>query len=125
MKPDNRNNPQERGAARPKSSARGVDPDQPFPSPDPNGPDDDQKIDQAFEGKKYGEGNYEAAKDYGKRVRSFVRSGEVERAAEEAAPHDQAEAQAMAAAEREGRKHSKGEDASAARGAKKRHDVKN
>ena len=125
MKPDKHNQPQQRGAARPKGSARDVDPDQPFPDPDPIGPDDDRQIDAAFDGKKHGEGNYEAAKDYGKRIRSFVRSGEVERAADDAAPRDEAEAQAMAAAEREGRKRSKGEDpAAGARGAKKRHDVK-
>jgi hypothetical protein len=124
VKPDKRNNPQERDAARPKSSASDVEPDQPFPDPDPNGPDDDQKIDEAYEGRKYGEGNYEAAKDYGKRVRSFVRSGEVERAADEAAPRDPAEAQAMATAEREGRERSKGEDPSGAARIAKKHDVK-
>ena len=125
MKPLKRNSSQS-GAERPNARGRAVDPDQPLPEdPSPNGPDDDQKIDEAFAGKKYGEGNYEAARDYGKRVRSFVRSGDIERAADAAAPRDQAEAQELAEAEREGRKHSKGEDASAATSrAKKRPDTK-
>ena len=127
MKPGKRKAPQQPSPERSMGSQRDVDPDQPFPQepfPSDPGEADDHKVDEAFEGKKHGEGNYEAARDYGKRVKSFVRSGQVERAADEAAPRDQAEAQSMEAAEREGRKRSKGEDPSASSGKKRREDVK-
>lgn len=132
MKPDKRQNAQDRGSQSPQGSERAVDPDQPLdpdppfpPDPYPDGPENasDRKVDQAFQGKKHGEGDYEAARDYGKRVKTFVRSGQIERAADAAAPRDQAEAQAMAQAEREGRSRSKGEEPSTQRGgAKKRHE---
>ena len=100
--------------------ARDVDPDQPFPdNPSPDDPEDVGNLDAAYEGKEHGEGNYQASKDYGKRVRSFVRSGQVEEAAEQAKPRDHGEAREMTEAEEEGRRRSKGEDPSAQRGSKK------
>jgi hypothetical protein len=100
-----------------------VDPDQPFPEdPFPQGPEDaaDRSVDRAYEGKEHGEGNYQASKEYGKRVRSFVRSADVERAAKEAEPRNPDEARELAEAESRGRKRSKGEDPSLHKAARKR-----
>lgn len=115
MKPSNRTAGKEQG--RPGAGkGRSVDPDRPFPGdplPD-DGPESaaDQNFDAAYEGKEHGEGNYQAAKDYGKRVRSFVRSGQVEPAADAAEPRDRDEARDLADAEKQGRSRSKGEDPS-------------
>ena len=87
MKPEKRHNPQESRRAPAKAPVHDVDPDQPFPgNPSPDDPEDVGNLDAAYEGKEHGEGNYQASKDYGKRVRSFVRSGQVEQAAEQAKP---------------------------------------
>ena len=115
MNPDKRTPPQERGRIPADAPGRDVDPDQPFPEdPFPQGPEDtaDRDLDQAYAGKEHGEGNYQAAKDYGKRVRTFVRSGQVERAAKEAEPRGPDEARELAEAESRGRTRSKGEDPS-------------
>jgi hypothetical protein len=95
------------------SGASDVDPDQPFPQdPAPNGPadTDDRNVDEAFEGKEHGEGNYRAADQYRRGVRSFVRSGRVGGAARAAQPKDAKEAHELERAEAQGRKHAKGED---------------
>lgn len=57
-----------------------------------------------------GEGDYEAARRYDKSVEEFARSGKVEEAARAAKPANEAEAEAMQRAEREGKSHAKGED---------------
>ena len=57
-----------------------------------------------------GEGNYEAARRYDEAQKRFVDSGKVERAAEQAAPKNQAEAEALRRAEEEGRSRAKDED---------------
>ena len=114
MKPDNRHKPQESGQAPANAPVHEVDPDQPFPgNPSPDDPEDVGNLDAAYEGKEHGEGNYQASKDYGKRVRSFVRSGQVEQAAEQAKPRDGNEARELTQAEEQGRRRSKGEDPSA------------
>ena len=108
MKPEKRKPPQA-----PADWTHAVDPDQPFPQdPSPQGPEDaaDQDLERAYAGKEHGEGNYQAAKDYGKRVRSFVRSGQVDRAAKDAEPRTPKEARDLAAAESQGRKRSKGDE---------------
>ena len=58
-----------------------------------------------------GEGNYDAARQYDDAQRAFVDSGRVERAARDAAPRSSDEARQLEQAEREGKSHSKGEDA--------------
>jgi hypothetical protein len=58
----------------------------------------------------YGEGNYQATRDYNRRTRDFIDSGKVEQAARDAAPDTEADAQQMAAAEAEGKRHIKEED---------------
>jgi len=58
----------------------------------------------------HGEGNYAASRQYDEGVRRFTESGRVESAARGAAPRSDAEAREMAAAEAEGKRHSKGED---------------
>ena len=122
MNPDRRKITRERGPAA-AAPARDVDPDQPFPEdPAPQGPADvaDRNLDQAYEGKEHGEGNYQAASDYGRRVRSFVRSGQADRAARDAKPRSSDEARELAEAESQGRKRSKGEDPSLRKDAHKR-----
>jgi hypothetical protein len=58
----------------------------------------------------YGEGNYQATRDYNARTKAFIESGRVDEAAREAAPDSEAEARDMAAAEAEGKRHAKEED---------------
>ena len=58
----------------------------------------------------YGEGNYAASRQYNDATREFVQSGRVEQAARDAAPHSDADALQMQAAEEEGKRHAKGED---------------
>ena len=58
----------------------------------------------------YGEGNYQATRDYNERTKRFMESGRVDEAARNAAPKSEQEAQEMAAAENEGRRHAKEED---------------
>ncbi len=57
-----------------------------------------------------GEGNYAASRQYNDATKDFVQSGRVESAARAAAPESEAAALQMAAAEAEGKRHSKGED---------------
>jgi hypothetical protein len=57
-----------------------------------------------------GEGNYVASRQYNDATKDFARSGRVESAARAAAPDSDADALQMAAAEAEGKRHSKGED---------------
>ena len=64
-------------------------------------------------GKVQGEGDYKSAKKFDDDERAFVKSGRVDKAAREAAPRSQAEADEMKKAEEIGKSRSKGEDASA------------
>ncbi len=57
-----------------------------------------------------GEGNYEAAKKYDKDQTKFVKSGRVEKAAQQAKPKSPAEAEEMRRAEEIGRSRAKEED---------------
>jgi hypothetical protein len=54
-----------------------------------------------------GEGDYKAARRYRDELERFVRSADIERAAREAEPRDEGEAEDLAAAEAEGRSHAK------------------
>ena len=56
-----------------------------------------------------GEGDYEAGRRYDKAAREFAESGKVERAAQDAAPGSDEEAEKMQQAEEAGKSHSKGE----------------
>jgi len=56
-----------------------------------------------------GEGSYTGTKDYNKRTKKFVDSGN-EEAANDAAPKSEQEAREMQEAERIGKQHIKGED---------------
>ena len=56
-----------------------------------------------------GEGDYEAARNFDDAQREFVESGQVQKAARDAAPKTQAEADEMKRAEQIGQSHSKGE----------------
>lgn len=67
-----------------------------------------------------GEGDYEAAQRFDKAQHDFARSGKVEKAARDAAPRDKDEAREMEQAEREGRKHGKGEDPNLGRGSSRK-----
>jgi hypothetical protein len=57
-----------------------------------------------------GEGSYTAASDYGKSVKDFVDSGQVDQASRDAEPRNDAEAQEMQRAEVAGRSRAKEED---------------
>lgn len=63
----------------------------------------------------YGEGNYQASRDYIAGTKRFIESGRVEEAARGAEPDSEAEALQMAAAEAEGKRHAKEEDPALAR----------
>lgn len=58
----------------------------------------------------FGEGNYQATRNYDRAATAFARSGAVKPAAKAAAPRTRQEAADMAQAEAEGRARSKGED---------------
>jgi hypothetical protein len=64
-------------------------------------------------GKVQGEGDYKSAKKFDDDERAFVKSGRVDKAAREAAPRSQAEADEMKKAEEVGKSRSRGEDVSA------------
>jgi hypothetical protein len=61
-----------------------------------------------------GEGNYDASRRYDKAAHEFAQSGKVDDAAHAAKPVSPEEAEALKRAERTGRSHSKGEDATVA-----------
>ena len=54
-----------------------------------------------------GEGDYEAARRYGKEVKDYVDSADIDKAAHDAAPRSPDEQREMEEAERAGRSHSK------------------
>jgi hypothetical protein len=54
-----------------------------------------------------GEGDYEAARRYRDELERFVRSADIERAAREARPRDEREAEDLAEAEAEGKSHAR------------------
>ncbi len=55
----------------------------------------------------YGEGNYEATRDYERRTKDYLKSADVEEDARHAAPRDEKEAREMEQAEAEGKRHDK------------------
>ena len=63
-------------------------------------------------GKVRGEGDYESAKKFDDEEAAFVKSGRVDKAARDAEPRSQAEANEMKKAEETGKSRSKGEDTS-------------
>jgi hypothetical protein len=69
--------------------------------------------------KEHGEGNYKASRDYNERTKRFVQSGQVDEAAQQAAPNDAQEAAEMQEAERVGRSHAKEEDPALLKGSRK------
>ena len=58
----------------------------------------------------YGEGNYQASREYNDATREFVRSGRVAEAARRAAPASSREAASLEQAERAGKRRARGED---------------
>ena len=50
----------------------------------------------------HGEGNYAATRDYNERTKKFLKTADVEKAARDAAPHSDAEAKELQAAEAKG-----------------------
>ena len=70
--------------------------------------------------KEFGEGNYQATREYNRATRRFVQSGKVEGAARAAAPANEAEARDLEAAEKTGRDKRKEEDPALLRDYRKR-----
>ena len=64
---------------------------------------------QSGTGQQYGEGNYKATRDYNEGLAEHMKHHDIEREARDAKPKNEQEAREMEQAEREGRKHSKGE----------------
>ena len=62
---------------------------------------------QEDKSKVQGEGDYEAARRYRKRVETFTHGGQVDEAAKNAEPRDDLERADLEAAEQEGLRHSK------------------
>ncbi|MBV9697151.1 MAG: hypothetical protein JO005_09520 [Gammaproteobacteria bacterium] len=58
-----------------------------------------------------GEGDYESARRYDRDVKKYLENADVERAARDAEPRTEAEAEELEAAEDEGRRHARGPDA--------------
>jgi len=61
-------------------------------------------------GGQYGEGNYAATRQYNKGLKEHVEGHDIEKEARDAAPRTAAEESDMLAAEREGKRRSKGEE---------------
>ncbi len=61
-------------------------------------------------GGQYGEGNYEATRQYNQGVKEHMENHDVEREARDAAPRSAAEEKEMLEAEREGKSRSRGEE---------------
>lgn len=61
----------------------------------------------------YGEGNYDATRQYNEGLKDHVEHHDIEREARDAEPKSDEEARQMQEAEREGRSRSKGEDGKA------------
>jgi len=57
-----------------------------------------------------GEGSYSGTRDYNQRTEQFLKSGKLDKAARDASPQSEQEAKEMQKAEREGKRHAKGED---------------
>ncbi|MGE5094927.1 MAG: hypothetical protein ACM3SO_07300 [Betaproteobacteria bacterium] len=77
--------------------------------PEQRSPGQPQQEQQGGGDNVHGEGNYKATRDYNRGVAEHMKSHDVEREARDAAPRSEEEARQMEQAEREGRKHSKGE----------------
>jgi hypothetical protein len=58
----------------------------------------------------FGEGNYQASREYNEATERFAKSGRAKEAARGAAPHSAEEAAALEAAERAGRERARGGD---------------
>lgn len=56
-----------------------------------------------------GEGDYDSARKYNEETHEYVESGKVDKAARDAAPRNEDEAESMRRAEAEGRSHAKGQ----------------
>lgn len=65
--------------------------------------------------KVHGEGNYKAAREFDAAEAAFVRSGQVDKAARDAAPKSPAEEAELARAEQAARQHGRGADRTPAR----------
>ena len=72
----------------------------------------DKQQTQSGEGKQYGEGNYEAARQYNEGLKKHMNQHDIEREALDAAPKSDAEAKEMEEAERVAASKSRGEGAS-------------
>lgn len=80
----------------------------PLPTHDKHdGPDSDVETEKPSRAGQIGEGSYEGADGYAKRIGSYLRTADVEKDAEAAAPHFKSEARDMLAAEFEAASHSK------------------
>ena len=67
---------------------------------------------QGGEGQQYGEGNYQATRQYNEGLKDHVRNHDIEREARDAEPRNASEEREMEEAERIGRSKSRGEGAS-------------
>ena len=70
-------------------------------------PDSDVETEKPSRAGQIGEGSYEGTDGYAKRIGSYLRTADVEKDAEAAAPHSRREARDMLAAEIEAASHSK------------------
>ncbi|HET7729963.1 MAG TPA: hypothetical protein VFK48_08030 [Usitatibacter sp.] len=73
------------------------------------GKKDSQQQQQAGQGQQYGEGNYEATRQYNEGLKKHMNQHDIEREALDAAPKSAAEEKDMEEAERVGRSKSRGE----------------
>jgi len=67
-----------------------------------------QQQQQAGEGRQYGEGNYQATRDYNRGVKEHMEKHDIEREARDAAPRSEEEARQMEEAERAGKEKARG-----------------
>lgn len=82
------------------------------PKPEQSTKQDSQQQAQSGQGQQYGEGNYEASRQYNEGLKKHMNEHDIEREALDAAPKSAAEEKEMQEAERVGRSKSRGEGAS-------------
>ena len=77
------------------------------PLPTHEAPNTDKATDKPIRAGQIGEGSYEGTDGYSKSIESYLRTADVDRDAEAAAPRSAGEARELLAAEAEGASHSK------------------
>jgi hypothetical protein len=95
---------------KPNPNERGDKPQREDQQPSSDKPQQQQQDAGGGAGQQYGEGNYQATRDYERGLKEHMKSHDIEREARDAAPRSDAEKKEMDEAESVGRSRAKGRD---------------